>query len=215
MRIAVVGNGPSAQNMADKIDACDFVVRVGWFMHMGAKNTGLKLNAWVWFGNRPIWGNPGERAPGTCDIWSPFPKEYLSKSPYYFCAKNLDRIQDRKVAWVDPDQWAALKTFLRGCEPTSGMTAVMMAADKRPDEIHLFGFDATTSDRPGWGDDCQGQPGVARWPEDQPHDHLAEKRMLKRFAERGEWRGLASKIKLVWHNMPAVPEEVASALPVS
>jgi hypothetical protein len=51
MKVAVVGNGPSATGAAEQIDSCDVVVRVRAFWKHGALDAGSKTTAIAWFGS--------------------------------------------------------------------------------------------------------------------------------------------------------------------
>lgn len=82
--------------------------------------------------------------------------------------------------------------------PSTGFTAADIALCVLPvTELHLFGFDATTQDRPGWGDHNP------IWSDAGPHDLWAEKSLLARLADAGVWLGQPKGVEVVWPARPA------------
>jgi hypothetical protein len=66
VRIAIVGNGPSAAGKGAEIDGHDMVIRMTTFPVCGALDAGRKINVYAWFGIPcilDILGGPRDQAP--------------------------------------------------------------------------------------------------------------------------------------------------------
>jgi len=74
-------------------------------------------------------------------------------------------------------------------------------------ELHLFGFDATRPEQPGWG---EARETACKWPERfgaDSHDHETEKRLLWQLVHERTWLGrIVGGLPVHWH---AAPEVVA------
>jgi hypothetical protein len=207
VKVCIVGHGPSAKDKAAEIDACDYVVRMcGWFK-TGQENTGTKLNAYAWFGT---WEHipPEEYAKAFFCHWFTLP---LSRCcpPHEGHGGHWDIVVAnsvlRPIRHVPEYLWqheAAALHMEQRCKrdevpPSTGFTAIDMALRILPvTELVLYGFDATTQDRPGWGDNNP------QWRDDGPHDLAAEKRLIARLADNGEWLGEKFGVKVVWPDRP-------------
>lgn len=199
MKVAVVGNGPSAKSKGTEIDACDFVVRIkAWWLH-GAEDAGEKINAWAWYGGhaglkkRPM--IPGERWFTQC------PKQLMGHDT----DKRLRHLtafvwhsRGNPIRWLSDQEWDRLVERRESHHPSTGMVAVYMALDRSPAcELHLFGFDSTTRNKPNFYDARNADMKAAN-----PHRQLSEKQMFRRIATHKTWLGEPTAATLVWHDMP-------------
>ncbi|KKN79764.1 hypothetical protein LCGC14_0336190 [marine sediment metagenome] len=199
MKVAIVGNGPSAKGKGAEIDACDFVVRIkAWWRH-GAKDAGEKINAWAWYGDHaglrecPV-GMDGE-------VWfTQCSNQILAHDPdkqerhlTAFANYSLGR----PASWLSNQEWDRLVARRDSHHPSTGMVAVAMALARFPGcELHLFGFDSTTRDRPDFYDARNADLNAL-----DPHRQLSEKQMFRRIGD-GTWLGEPTTATLVWHDMP-------------
>lgn len=198
MRLAVIGNGPSAKGHGVEIDACDFVVRMKAWWKYGAEDAGSRCDALVHYGLNYLLEYPefkGEhwfsqnvsRLQGHADCW-----ERLS-----FLVRTAEM---RAIHWFPEAMWKDAERKLNR-HPSSGFIAVYMAmAIKQPDELLLYGFDGTTPDRPNYTD-ANGPLLPASLMDNPPHDQLAEKRAIAEILT-GIWMNQPTATKLIWPDMP-------------
>lgn len=201
MKVAVVGNGPSAKGKGSEIDACDFVVRIkAWWIH-GEEDAGEKIDALVWYGGyRRGWEQ--DRPLFQCEHWfSHCPRQMASHD-------KAKRILHEETFWrysagqpiiaLTNAQWDRLVERRSSFHPSTGMVAAFMVIERFPKcELHLFGFDSTTKHKPNFFD--------ARNPDltaGDPHHQLSEKQMFRRIITHRTWLGEPTAVTLVWHNMP-------------
>jgi len=209
MWYAVVGNGPSSAQpqIAEIIDSCQYVIRMTQFrLHFPNGEGGSRLNAWAHYGSRTMLQRKNVVPPGCYDVWFTQPIHRCEQGspnlPSISVAKEF--AEHRVVEQVPVTIWQETACFLRdegGSEllrPTTGLTALAMAIARRPVGILIAGFDATTKDRPGWGDNNP----TAEWRDVPTHDVLAEKRMMARLADTGMWCGRNVTSKVKWLGRP-------------
>lgn len=180
MRIAIVGNGPSAEGKGAEIDAHDYVVRLTAFPVTAAPDTGKKLNAWALFGSeinaRKVAGHcPG----GSWVVWATLPPSRCKPFDHRHAgdARNiLDRAGNRYIRWVTEEEFALASACL-GSWPSTGFMAAWLAMGDFPDaDITLYGFDATTPNATGWGD-ARNNTWTAE--DEAAHNFAEEKRQLR------------------------------------
>lgn len=199
--VCIVGNGPSATNKAAAIDACDFVVRMKAFWAHGPENAGNKINALCWYGGKNGW----EQHPDLrCEHWCTQEPGLL----YLDCEhqSGVERLEFfvakawlRPIRWVPREMWLGLAEYL-GSAPTTGFTAIAMALVLfRPPELHLYGYDATTADKPNYHDARREIPRE----EAACHNVAREKQVIAEMLG-GKWLGVPCETRLVWHEMPEV-----------
>lgn len=218
MRLCIVGNGPSASGKAVEIDACDFVVRMCGWWRSGPQDTGRRLDAYAWFGAEEQRDVPEQYAFAPFEHWMTLP--LLRCWPPHTTPKGLphggqwmnlvEKANLRAIRWVTEDMWQremAILTLLSETKrptapPSTGFTAVDMAIHLyRPDEIHLYGFDATLPGRPGWGDNNP------QWCDSGPHDLDLEKQLIHKLAAEGIWINRPCGVKVTWPDDPIAKGE--------
>lgn len=200
MRIAVVGNGPSANGLGKEIDRCDMVVRAGQFKQAFPKDqAGKKLSAWAWPGY-PKNNNLVPKGKGYC-IWVTCPWGW-HKGPVR--RKNVLAVANRQglhISAMPLPQYLYVRKYLnrlakdgKDLAPTTGILAVHMAVATRPKEILLAGHDAIKPGTPGWryADGRKLSAG--------PHRMGLEKELLKELFE-GSWLGNDSDILVDWRQL--------------
>lgn len=213
MRLCIVGNGPSARGKAAEIDACDFVVRMTGWWKSGPGDCGEKLDAYAWFGAEEQSQIPEQYALAPYEHWVTLPLSrcwppHTTPKGYPHGGQWMNVVGQsvlRSVRWVTEDMWqremAALTLASRTHKPTSppstGFTAVDMAIHiYAPGEIVLYGFDATTQSKPGWGD------ANPEWKDDGPHDLYQEKVIINRLLTHAEWIGEPCGVRVTWPDNP-------------
>lgn len=202
MRVAVVGNGPSARGKGREIDACDFVVRLKAFWLYGAEDAGRRVDAICWYGVDDGWDNPPVIK--EAEIWiTQEPRLFRGDCEGQSGPDRLERIVNLanlgRIRWMPTESFCRSDAYI-GRSPTTGFTAVNMAIHiHRPDEIHLFGFDATTRDRPNYDD---ARRKIPLWVDDY-HNMEREKWVISELFN-GHWLGEPCTTRLTWHDMPEV-----------
>lgn len=207
MKIAVVGNGPSAQDRGAEIDAHDFVVRCNWFAMQGGANSGTRLDAWAWYGQDVHPLNTGGAPAGAYECWfGTFVSRHWMTNPDLLAGllSFIEQANGRTVRFISREHWAGMFAALN-CKPSTGFVSVALALEKKPEVLSLYGFDATTPDRPGWQDAGKDRPGCSPWPPESPHNFCGEKQILAVLAEKGLWLGTPCPTKLNWPARPAQP----------
>lgn len=194
MRIAVVGNGPSAKGQARAIDACDFVVRCNQFRRVFKNGSaGKKLNAFAWAGYAKN-NNLVPRGRGW-QMWITCPWKW-HKGPRR--RQNVHKIASTRhigVVAIDLSLYRQVRACLKRASkkdlpPSTGILAVAMVVCRiKPEELFVVGFDA-------------GLTGIYRYADGRPgsnslHAYAAEAGMLSSLAE-GQWMGKEVPIKLTW-----------------
>lgn len=180
MRIAVVGNGPSAARFGHEIDSAGIVVRCTDFPRRNPP--GVRLDVWAWYGSPAHCPSSHASPQGDYRIWCTVPTCMIGKhstaSIDNLCLQAAGRFVD-----IVPDSiWLAMADEI-GCGPSTGISAVALAMFLlRPSEIWLFGFDC-----------LEAKDG---------HDFPAEKRLLSRL-ERHEWLKRPTPTRLCWFGKPA------------
>lgn len=207
MKLCVVGNGPSAKGKGAEIHACDFVVRMkAWWVY-GAEDAGLKCSAWAHFACPQVEAafaraSPAERTFTTSgETWMTHTVAQMVKSetraPTNIYVSRLEFVvycaNGRPIRWWT-DHWQAVARDRLGSDPSSGFVTVCMAMMRSPKELHLYGFDATTPDRPNFDNARIKQAPCG-------HDFAAEKRAMAEIA-KGTWLGQPTTTKLIWPDKP-------------
>jgi len=181
MRVAIVGNGPSAQAFSAEIDGAGIVVRCTDFA--ARKPPGYRLDVWAWYGNRAQCPSPNPAPQGDYRVWCTVPTcavgRHQTASIDNLCLQAGGRFVD-----IVPDTvWGALSDVL-GTGPSTGLSAIGMAMHLlRPSEVWLFGFDATEESK-------------------DEHNFKAEKLLIAKM-ERHEWLGRPMPTRLTWFGKPA------------
>lgn len=199
MRLAIVGNGPSAEGKGHLIDACDFVVRTKAFWHRGAKNAGNKCNAVAWYGD---WKDAADwDMVRGCEQWIVQKPDIFVRQP--MPQQRLDMIASLSeigiIRWMSFALWQRCVTHLKAWPSTGFATIAMAISGLWPDRLELFGFDSTAIDRPNYWDAQHGPHGTPS------HNVLNEKRLLARLIDDGVWMETPTKIEAFWHNRPEIP----------
>jgi hypothetical protein len=196
VKVCIVAHGPSAENKAGEIDACDFVVRMLGFKTNGALDQGVRTDALAHF----AWDQ--QQAECKCECWYTHCPEQLKVQGDVGQKrlKSLIRVANMGcVRWLSDDLWRQLRNAL-GRHPSTGIVAVAMAMHVfQPATLVLYGYDSTTLDRPNYADarrplpekDCQRPP----------HNMLAEKQLIARIGA-GYWLGKECRTQLVWPDKP-------------
>lgn len=142
---------------------------------------------------------------GCYEVWFTQPEHRAEqKSPNLPSLKVAQEFAEHRVVEKVPNSiWQKTTEWLRGygsklLRPTTGLTAVSMALARRPVGLIIVGFDATTKDKPGWGDNV----AVGEWRDIPTHDVLAEKRMLADLDDHGLWCGEKVTSKVNWLGRP-------------
>lgn len=181
MRVAIVGNGPSAHDFITLIDGAGIVVRCNEFSNR--KPPGYRLDVWAWYGNRALCPDTVPAPQGDYRVWCTVPTcaigRHKTASIDNLCLQAGGRFID-----VIPDTiWGGLSDML-GAGPSTGLSAIAMAMHLlRPSELQLFGFDSM--------DECKDD-----------HNFKAEKLLISKM-ERHEWMGRPMPTRLTWYGKPA------------
>ena len=192
MKVAVVGNGPSAEGCGDLIDACDFVVRMKVFWKYAADGAGEKIDAWATF------LDDGREYRGSHELWVvQTPKQIFRYDTATERIRDIcDAANGQPIRWYT-ERELHIATQCLEAEPSTGFVAVDMALRRFPDcSLCIFGFDSTVPNAPNW-EDAKRHPGgnVSQ------HSFIEEKRMISRIDE-GEWMCQPTKAGLIWENRP-------------
>lgn len=221
MRVAVVGNGPSAAGRGAEIDACDRVVRCNRCFDTGASGAGSKLDALAVYGNESLRAGLSDAGvlagaaslggilPPACEVWLTLPPSRCRPFAPEHCgnvlvAQALAGL--RPIRWIPEAAWAEELAHLCGLRggwsaPSTGFTAVDLALRVwRPDELLLCGFDATEPGASGWND-ARDEP----WPlvQAQGHGLAVEKLCFATLRDRGLWLGQPCATRVLWAGTPA------------
>jgi len=189
MRIAVIGNGASAQGLGTLIDGCDLVVRTGqWTRVFGKGRAGKKMSAWAWPGyakmNRFLPRGTGWQ------MWVTCPFEWHKGKHRLKNCRKLAQLKNLKLRVLDLKTYLAARNKIHPLKPPStGFLAVVMAVGLAPEKLVLAGFDAGLTGKHLYAD---GR-GFSR----TLHPYAAEAAMLGKL-ERGEWLGKPSSIEVDW-----------------
>lgn len=199
MRIAVIGNGPSAKGLGAEIDACDFVVRTGQCINAFKENeAGTKLSAWAWPGypkmNRYVPKGKGWQ------MWVTCPAEWHKGEVRM---PNVARIANQhklNVQVLNLNEYTKVRVACKALSgkdlpPTTGILAIHMALMKKPAELLLAGFDCTIPTQPGF---CyaDGRKGLSV----KLHDYTAEKVLTGHLLE-GKWLGAEVATVTEWRKL--------------
>ena len=200
VRVAVIGNGPSAKGLGGEIDLCDFVVRCGqWTAAFPKRSAGTKLSAWAWPGyskmNRYLPKGKGWQMWITCPWTWHKGKERL---------RNVTAVSNRRrlhVLAISLPQYMAARKYLNRLipsrtelPPTTGLLAIHMALGLKPAEMLIAGFDARSPGSPGfrYADGRKLRSG--------PHHMATEKILLQELFE-GSWLGNDSDVLVDWRQL--------------
>jgi hypothetical protein len=196
MRVCVVGSGPTAEGKGDEIDACDFVVRLKAFWLQSAADAGERIDAWATYGHVRY---PSELTqPRETWITQPLSRYAAHTDGEARCATLANDMMGQRVRWLRGAQWREIEHYT-GLHPSTGLVAIHMAlCELRPTWLLLYGFDATTPDRPNFVH-ARVEPGVPG-PEVK-HDFLREKQTIARLGA-AEWLGKPCNVRLAWPDMP-------------
>ncbi len=144
MRMALVGNGPSSKRYGSEIDDYDKVVRINAFPYGDA---GKKWDVWAsdfYAGMISISQRLGLMK------YTHLPREIWKMGKLFdFQRAFKNRHPDVVVITSECDR-TILEKYI-GARPTGGFAALQMALETKPDELGIFGFDASTPDAEGWG----------------------------------------------------------------
>ena len=208
MNACVVGNGPSALGMGREIDAHGFVVRCGLFSICAAEDTGMKLDAWAWFGALAHPKNMGPKHPGHYVHWvtrAVNPTRPVIPENVVLLYNVIVHADGDPVKVVAERHWQAMRDFL-GAQPTTGFIAIGMLiagyAGLPIDGLTLYGFDCTTMDRPGMTYGGQHRAGCPAILSSGDHDHVAEKKALAALVRDKTWLGLPCHLPAKWVRPP-------------
>lgn len=202
--IAVVGNGSSAAEHPELIDAQDFVVRVNtWYKHFPGFCAGKRHDAWALW--PPAWNSNILEAPaGEYEVWLTTPVNLRDMMLTEALARHKFRVVDH---WTYEAAWKALEADREkhgpsansyAAWPSSGFVALAMALRLGAEEVLITGFDATVSSAPGWGDHKEHYP----WAKVQGHDYAAEKRLIGQLESSGRWGSGLVAGKVRWEKLP-------------
>lgn len=190
--VAIVGNGPTAAKHGAEIDACDVVVRCNDCRLMG-KGAGERIDALAWFACRGIGIHV---PPGLYEHWITLPP-HRCWPPNWEHIGGWIRIVDQAEArapirWITDRQWQLEEVYV-GRPPSCGFTAVHLAMlQLAPCRIAIYGFDATTPDKPHYDD----------LPKADHHDFAIEKLQLAALRDHRRFLGDAWDCELVWIDPP-------------
>lgn len=195
MQIAVIGNGPSAEQHLGRWSGAEMVVRCNAF------NFG-PCDVWASHFDDDVIAKAEEVSAITLEasaLWlcmSPTPARLIR--PGCDLAANAARAAGaRPVTQMTDRQWLELVCCAAAeRRPTTGICAVRMALEHRPDELVIAGFDATEPDKDGWGNKFFEWLGVETY-----HNFAAEKRALGLLAEKGLFCGQKWSTKVTWHRL--------------
>lgn len=210
MWYAIVGNGPSSANPANSkiVDSCRYVIRLTQFrLHFPNSESGTKIDAWAHYGSRTMLQRKGVIPAGNYEVWFTQPTHRAEHGnhpglPSLYVAKKyaehrpVEKVKDE--VWQETAQSLHIYGGSKQLRPTTGLTAIAMALHHEPVGLMIVGFDATTPDRSGWGDNKE----VESWREVGTHDHLAEKKMIANLVDDRSWCGRKVSTKVVWMGRP-------------
>jgi len=194
--MCLVGNGHSGLQYTEQIDACDSVVRLGAFPY------GVSGKKWdIWFSSwhpnvqkrmrmlkldtedaRPkeLWGVARCRLSG------------ISLAPKGAAVKTIPIALQNSLI----NHLRSKSKLVQQAGITSGLIAIAMALQHKPDELCLVGFDATVPKEPGWGypapylvteftfADAKGRPYR------HPHDLPCEKKIIADWVKTRKFCGI-------------------------
>lgn len=190
-RIAVVGNGPSAEGKGPQIDACDFIVRIKQYWRFGAEGVGEKIDAWAWYGSA-VRDKPLAREHWITQSVREFERRERTKQSGFTRLRCIaEAAAGGPVRFIQDDMVQRLSRYL-GAFASTGLRAIAMALERQPGEIVIAGFDALTKD----DTDARGD----RRP--PCHNLLAEKQALCEL-EVGRWLGKRCTTRLTWLGRPS------------
>ena len=209
MRIAIVGNGPSAAGKGAEIDAHDKVVRCGVWGITAAPDTGRKLDAWAWFGAMGHPKNMGAYPAGNYEFWvtrAVNPQRPIIPEHATLLYNVIVATQGfRPLKVITEEHWTRANAYLKA-QPTTGFLALHMAMlgyfGAIPDAVTVYGFDCTTPDKPGWEYGGRAHAGCPPILGPGDHDHPAEKKAILELVRKGTWLGNPVTIKATWSSMP-------------
>lgn len=191
MRIAVVGNGPSAQRHAAEWGSADMVVRCNVFL-------AGRCDVWCSHFDPEITAAAKAAPDGVKALWlalSPGSARLL-RGDYDARAAAAWLAAGRPVRQMSDIQWIELSVEAGEKRPSTGLIAVRLALELCPEELLLAGFDATEPGRPGWGSppwDWAAEPGRAR-----PHNFPGEKQALGRLVNSRRFCGVWWRTAVRW-----------------
>lgn len=200
MRVAIVGNGPSAAGHGQAIDACDRVVRIRAFWSYGALDVGRRTDAWAWFGSQSDMDL--QNVPRlSCEHWFTHCPEQLLQRADGLCGISRASYFSRyaglnPLRWLPSDLWQKACAHL-GFHPSTGFITVALAiAIYQPTELHLYGFDGYTEP---FSDARREIPAAQQ----THHNMPAEKHAFAEISN-GTWLGdpLPHPITLIWPGTP-------------
>jgi hypothetical protein len=193
VRVAVVGNGPSAKGQGKAIDACDLVVRCGQFVKVFTNGSaGRKTSVWAWAGYSK--NNSLAPARGT-GFWITCPWKWHKGPQRKDNVRALARKRRAKVRVISLAEYMAVRKVsnaLSACRrdlpPSTGILAVGMAVLVKPAYLLVCGFDAGKP----YADGRKFRTGL--------HDYFAERKMLEDL-EGGRWLGEHHDIDVDWRKL--------------
>lgn len=198
MRVAVVGNGGSANFQAAAIDSCDYVVRMKRWITRGPVFAGKKVSALAGF-NAEVEIPPKLLHEPHWDLWVTIPAEwatdpsgaldydwvktYMKGRSVYFASMSLTQ----KVV-------SYFKRNTRKPYISMGLACLAMAISRGYEEINLWGYDKTGfgSAKDDWAQEACNDTGSC------PHDWAREKTMIQEAVD-GLWLGEKTGSKIIWH----------------
>jgi len=213
--VALVGNGPSATDQGQFIDACDFVVRQARWLTQGSKNTGAKVSAICGYNNNTEIPAYVQRL-RDWELWCNVPAESFLSEPTLsapFDWNWLLRSADGRIIRLAREELVhTLTAHLRNISLYQknqpyidlGLACIMMALDRGADRIHLWGYDRT-----GYGkkNDDWGQEKFNLINDQLHHDYRARAVILADLVDKHLWVGEELDLKeVVWHGRPQMPE---------
>jgi CMP-N-acetylneuraminic acid synthetase len=208
MKVAVVGNGPSATGAAEQIDSCDVVVRVRAFWKHGALDAGSKTTAIAWFGS--VEDMDADNMPSVSSHWlTHCPDQILLMEAAG--ARGEDRMIffSRKaglseIRWLPTALWNRLCSHLNS-HPSTGFVAVAMAMEiYHPTELCIFGFDAFD----GEFSDARREIPI----DQQMHHNMAAEKIAIAEIAQGTWLGTPLEFPC-YLNWPSCPPSSLPAFP--
>lgn len=205
-RVAVVGNGPSAEGKGEEIDGYDFVVRMRDWWRCAAENAGEKMDAHAYFGWWDDWPDDPRKGFEHWFTQCPMQLEAAGVMGWQRVAFVNKRAEGAPIRWLSDARWNQLRGALNGEHPSTGIVSVAMAIDRfhsTPIELGLYGFDSTTPERPNFFD--AREMGKSRHEQYHvTHNILGEKRLLVGL-HGGVWITGKSDITLTWPDQPELP----------
>jgi len=198
--VAIVGNGPSSKGMGAEIDICDFVVRTGIFP-ISSEDAGKKMSAWCWHGSPITCPGRHPQPQGEYETWFSVNTKYRKLYPGFWKHAVEMAHGHGPIRALSDGSWTRMCNVTR-LHPSTGIAAVAIAIEALyPQQIKLFGFDATKKTATGWGDATPTIP----WHDPCGHDFVVEKQILSDLLTKNTWLGRPCHTELIW---PAKPKEV-------